>query len=169
MEFALRGLAMGPLSWDAELVKKAVGGTTNNDVRPLPICEGFANLCCGQTLLIELLVGRPPSALALLRLAYSHRLSNNDSPSRQKSLDSAVLSAYATNTKLKKAWEIILAGKWEDMGDQGDERENGGQKSSAAKLVLLQEDVDQLKVALRKGANHDVVCVNPPLLVPLPY
>ena len=97
-----------------------------------------------QTLLIELLVGRPPSAIALLRLAYSHRLNVNDSPSRQKSLDSAVLSAYATNTKLKKAWEIVLAGKWEDMGDQGDERENGGKKSSAAKLVLLQEDVDQL-------------------------
>ena len=28
---------MGPLSWDAELVKKAVGGTTNNDVgSPVP-------------------------------------------------------------------------------------------------------------------------------------
>lgn len=140
MDFALRGLTMGPLSWDAELVKKAVGGTTNND-----------------TLLIELLVGRPPSAIALLRLAYSHRISVHDSPSRQKSLDSAVLSAYATNTKLKKAWEIVLAGKWDDMGNQGDERENGGKKSSAAKLVLLQEDVDQLKVALRKGGNHDVV------------
>lgn len=32
MDFALRGLTMGPLNWDVELIKKAIGGTTNNDV-----------------------------------------------------------------------------------------------------------------------------------------
>lgn len=155
MEFALRGLVLGPLGWDVELIKRAVGisGATNDVGTSLHpgTTDGV------QTLLIDLLIARPPSSIELLRFAYSHKcLSMSSSPVKHKSLDAAVLAAYATNSKLRKAWEVALSGKWEDMGAHGDEQCT---LSERGRSDMLKEDVDQLVVSLRKGGNHDTVFV----------
>lgn len=112
-----------------------------------------------QTLLIDLLIGRPPSALAILRAAYRRRpVGSAASPVKPKSLETTVLSAYSTNAKLKKAWEVALQGKWEDQGDAGEGEGGGaGGRTEDQRTKLLREDVDQLKVALRKGGNSDLV------------
>ncbi|BGP36461.1 hypothetical protein JCM10449v2_000362 [Rhodotorula kratochvilovae] len=151
VEFALRGLLMGPLAWDIWLLQKALDSATTND-----------------TLLIDLLIARPPSALALLRAAYAHRSSSRalsytsttptSSPSpaapATRSLDVAVLSAYSSNVRLRKAWEVALQGRWEDEGDDENEAEEAREERRAR---LLREDLDQLKVALRRGGNTEIV------------
>lgn len=114
-----------------------------------------------QTLLIDLLISRPPSALALLRAAYRHRTpagTSSPSPAKPKSLEATLMSAYSSNAKLKKAWEVALQGKWEDQGDAGEGEGGGaGGRTEKQRSKLLKEDVDQLKVALRKGGNSDLV------------
>jgi len=141
-----------------------------------------------QTLLVDLLIGREPASLALLRAAYAHRSSSRAlsytssstnsssttptaSPSPAptqptRSLDVAVLSAFSSNVRLRKAWEVALQGRWEDEGD--DEAAEGDEVRAAERRErLLREDVDQLKVALRRGGNTEIVCVplspSPPL------
>ncbi|GAA5901626.1 hypothetical protein JCM8208_001560 [Rhodotorula glutinis] len=159
VEFALRGLLMGPLAWDVWLLQKALDSTTTND-----------------TLLIDLLIGREPASLALLRAAYAHRSSSRalsytstSSPSTTptappspapsqptRSLDVAVLSAFSSNVRLRKAWEVALQGRWEDEGD--DEAGEGDEVRAAERRErLMREDVDQLKVALRRGGNTEIV------------
>lgn len=127
-----------------------------------------------QTLLIDLLIARSPSSLALLRAAYAHRSSSRAlsytssatptsspgpaAPSQPtRSLDVAVLSAFSSNVRLRKAWEVALQGRWEDELDEGEEGDEGRAKERRERL--LSEDVDQLRVALRRGGNTEIVCV----------
>jgi hypothetical protein len=129
-----------------------------------------------QTLLIDLLISRSPSSLALLRAAYSHRQqyqsrSGSISPpssfsatsTATRSLDVAVLSAYAGNVKLRKAWEVALQGRWDDQ-PEGEEEEDEGAVTEEVREAredkrkkLFREDLDQLKVALRRGGNVEIV------------
>ncbi|GAA5837378.1 hypothetical protein JCM9279_005668 [Rhodotorula babjevae] len=160
VEFALRGLLMGPLAWDVWLLQKALDSATTND-----------------TLLIDLLIGREPASLALLRAAYAHRSSSRAlsytstsasssttptaSPSPAptqptRSLDVAVLSAFSSNVRLRKAWEVALQGRWEDEGDD-EAAEADEARAAERREKLLREDVDQLKVALRRGGNTEIV------------
>lgn len=100
---------------------------------------------------MEILIGREPSDLALLRAAYRSRsLPPGD---KSRSLDTAVLAAFNTSSKLKKPWELVLACRWDDVGDEIE----SDLRSVQARDQLLKEDVDQLKVALRRGGDTDVV------------
>ncbi|KDE06045.1 hypothetical protein MVLG_03599 [Microbotryum lychnidis-dioicae p1A1 Lamole] len=143
LEYALRGLIMGPLNFDVHLLSRALEGSTTN-----------------TSLLIDLLVARPPSDVALLRAAYRFRSSAaNATPattasigSRHKTLDAAVLASATSNTKLKKAWEIVLQAKWEDTDEEGNSVLSPEQRKE-----LLNNDLDMLKVGLRKGGNSDFV------------
>lgn len=114
--------------------------------------------------MIDLLIARPPSTLALLKAAFQRQTplvtARSPSPvkSQPKSLETILLSGYSSNAKLKKAWEIALQGKWEDQGDAGEGEGGGaGGRTEQQRSQLLKEDVDQLKVALRKGGNSDPV------------
>ncbi|KPV78192.1 uncharacterized protein RHOBADRAFT_50691 [Rhodotorula graminis WP1] len=164
VEFALRGLLMGPLAWDVWLLQKALDSTTTN-----------------ETLLIDLLIGREPASLALLRAAYTHRSSSRAlsytssatssstssttptaSPSPAptqptRSLDVAVLSAFSSNVRLRKAWEVALQGRWEDEIVDDEAVEGDEARAVERRDKLLREDVDQLKVALRRGGNTEIV------------
>lgn len=149
---------MGPLNWDVELLRKAIEGVTKNDVRTRPHLPAFVpTKTFSQTLVIDLLISRPPSSLALLRLAYSHRLSTSGSPAKHKSLDAAVLAAYSGNSKMRKALEVALEGKWQDAGEEGEGM--GGGETFEERVQLLKEDVDQLRVAMPRGAsgNQEIV------------
>ncbi|GAA5828111.1 hypothetical protein JCM11251_002594 [Rhodosporidiobolus azoricus] len=160
-EYGFRGLLMGPLGWDVWLLQKALEGATTND-----------------TLLIDLLVSRTPSDLALLRAAYSSRssppprtpsahsvsssaLAASPSPA-STNLNVAVLSAFSSNIRLRKAWEVTLQGRWEDCPDGEEEQvaelsaENKDEREER-RQKLLREDLDQLKVALRRGGNIEIV------------
>ncbi|GAA5892067.1 hypothetical protein JCM6882_005685 [Rhodosporidiobolus microsporus] len=154
VEYALRGLLMGPLGWDVWLLQKALEGATTND-----------------TLLIDLLISRTPSDLALLRAAYSSRSSLRSASSADaspatsspasKNLDVAVLSAFSSNIRLRKAWEVALQGRWEDA-PEGEDQESGvtelqREEREERRRKLLREDLDQLKVALRRGGNIEIV------------
>ncbi|GAA5889951.1 hypothetical protein JCM5296_003659 [Sporobolomyces johnsonii] len=149
VEFALKGLLVGPLAWDVYLLQKALDADKTND-----------------TLLIDLLIGRSPSDLALLRAAHSHRASHRSlstpstsSPSvaASKSFDVAVLSAYSSGQlRLRKAWEVALQGRWEDMPEDVGE-EPTSEEAEERRKKLLREDLDQLKVALRRGGNTELV------------
>lgn len=131
-----------------------------------------------QTLLIELLVGRSPSSLAVLRAAYSSRSSINPlsahsssststaSPgpsATSKSLDVAVLSAFSSGQlRLRKAWEVALQGRWEDLpnaSDYSDQEEQLAKEPGAEerRKRMIKEDLDQLKVGLRRGGNTELV------------
>lgn len=90
--------------------------------------------------------------------------------SSTRSLDVAILSAYSSNTRLRKAWEIALKGRWEDVPalsgsiEQQEEEEAqpegtplGDEQARREKLLL--EDLDQLTVALRRGGSTEIVCV----------
>ncbi|CEQ38867.1 SPOSA6832_00319, partial [Sporobolomyces salmonicolor] len=148
VEFALKGLLVGPLAWDVYLLQKALDADKTND-----------------TLLIDLLIGRSPSDLALLRAAYSHRASHRSlsapstsSPSvaGSKSFDVAVLSAYSSGQlRLRKAWEVALQGRWEDIPEDVGE-EPTSEAADERRKKLLREDLDQLKVALRRGGNTEL-------------
>ncbi|GAA6035917.1 hypothetical protein JCM8097_005162 [Rhodosporidiobolus ruineniae] len=161
VDFALRGLLMGPLGWDVWLLQKALEGVSTND-----------------TLLIDLLISRTPSDLALLRTAYSLRNSARTasstssttptsspapSASSSRSLDVAVLSAHSSNVRLRKAWEVALQGRWEDYPDGGEEDSAEGETEAQReereekRRKLFREDLDQLKVALRRGGNVEIV------------
>ncbi|GAA5873102.1 hypothetical protein JCM3774_000342 [Rhodotorula dairenensis] len=180
-ELALRGVLMGPLAFDVYLVQKALEGAVTDDA-----------------LLIELLVGRSPSSLASLRLAFDERplpLAAEPRPSttttsrvpvpaaaggsgknkllHTRALDVAVLSAYSGNTRVRKAWEVALKGRWADLAaaatvssseagvpgaaaegaDAVRPREEGEQDRSR----LLEEDLEQLKKALRRGGSTDTI------------
>lgn len=89
---------------------------------------------------------------------------------KTRSLDVAILSAYSANTRVRKAWEIALKGQWADLpaltasadGNAGDEVGVGEQQrrselsdGEAYRSKLLQEDLDQLKVALRRGGSTE--------------
>ncbi|GAA5951496.1 hypothetical protein JCM21900_001584 [Sporobolomyces salmonicolor] len=149
VEFALKGLLVGPLAWDVYLLQKALDADKTND-----------------TLLIDLLIGRSPSDLALLRAAYSHRASHRSlsapstsSPSvaGSKSFDVAVLSAYSSGQlRLRKAWEVALQGRWEDIPEVVGE-ELTSEAADERRKKLLRDDLDQLKVALRRGGNTELV------------
>ena len=152
----LKGLVMGPLSWDVELLFRATDSVLKpNEVRFCP-SPPFLRFCSlfpekqahkifnNQHLAIELLVGRPPSAIALLRAAFARRRAtslNTPLKGSRTSLDDAVAAICSGNVRLKKVWETVLAAKWDDGARVG-------------------EDVDQLRIAFRaKPANVDVVCV----------
>ncbi|KAL8283112.1 hypothetical protein RQP46_005890 [Phenoliferia psychrophenolica] len=120
----LRGLVLGPLGFDVDLLIRA----TDTAIKP------------NEHLLTELLVSRPPSELSLLRTAFARRLDPTSSSRSSTTLNDAVLRSFAGNARLRKVWEIVLAGKWDDEG------------------ASVGEDVDQLRVALRaRPANLDVV------------
>ena len=157
--------------------------------------------------MIELLVGRCPSSLASLRVAFARERpplsagpsttsvggpNSSASPSKPaaaapvpaspssgkkqqqlqkpRSLDVAILSAYSANTRVRKAWEIALKGQWADLPvltvaasrDAGDE-DGGGEHQRRSERSdgegyrnkSLQEDLDQLKVALRRGGSTE--------------
>lgn len=94
-------------------------------------------------------------------------------PQKPRSLDVAILSAYSANTRVRKAWEITLKGQWADLPaltaaaaaaaeDAGDEDGSGERRrrselsdGEAYRSELLQEDLDQLKVALRRGGSTE--------------
>lgn len=159
----------------------AEGARLNDDQRRArhPLLRSFRMLdsddaLLPQTLLIDLLIARSPSSLALLRAAYAHRSSSRalsytssttptSSPSPAapsqptRSLDVAVLSAFSSNVRLRKAWEVALQGRWEDELDEGEEGDEGRAKERRERL--LSEDVDQLRVALRRGGNTEIVYV----------
>ncbi|KAM0755554.1 hypothetical protein T439DRAFT_320247 [Meredithblackwellia eburnea MCA 4105] len=140
---ALRGIAMGPLNWDVELVRKATDSAVPRN----------------DHLLIELLIGRSPSSLSLLRAAYSRRYpppgstgstplkssTSTFSKTRLHALEDAVAASYSGNAKMKKVWEVALMGRWEDEQHP---------PASPARDKLVMEDVDQLKVALRSGHGN---------------
>ena len=156
--------------------------------------------------MIELLVGRSPSSLASLRVAFARERppppsagpsttsvggpNSSASPSKPaaaarvpaspssgkkqqqlqkpRSLDVAILSAYSANTRVRKAWEIALKGQWADLpvlteaAAAGDEDGLGEQQRRSERSdgdgyrnKLLQEDLDQLKVALRRGGSTE--------------
>jgi len=132
-----------------------------------------------QSLLVDLLIGRSPSALALLRAAYSHRstlrsltslhppststASPAHSSSSSKSLDVAVLSAFSSGQlRLRKAWEVALQGRWDDQLDSSDSSDDESRAVSEPfaeerRRKLVKEDLDQLRVALRRGGNTELV------------
>ncbi|GAA5922288.1 uncharacterized protein JCM15063_003247 [Sporobolomyces koalae] len=159
VEFLVQGLLVGPLAWDVHLLQLALGADKVDD-----------------GLLVELLVGRSPSALALLRAAYSHRStlpsyaslnstssSSTASPapsSTSKSLDVAVLSAFSSGQlRLRKAWEVALQGTWADLPASSDsfDEELGPPLHDERTKMMVREDLDQLKVALRRGGNTEIV------------
>ncbi|SCV68675.1 BQ2448_796 [Microbotryum intermedium] len=165
LEYALRGLIMGPLNFDVHLLSRALESSTTNTVNLYHIHSAVARFADAsdaipQSLLIDLLVARPPSDVALLRAAYRFRSSalNTTSAavasigSRHKTLDAAVLASATSNTKLKKAWEIVLQAKWE-----GTDEEGNSVLSPEQRKELLNNDLDMLKVGLRKGGNSDFV------------
>ena len=144
---------MGPLNFDVYLLKKALDAPSTND-----------------TQLVDLLVARTPSDLHLLRTAFRHHVAALAAAAATKSkiptsvanasaghtsLDTAVLSCYSSSKQVKKAYEVVLQGKWKDVGDV---EEGAGAKTEDEKKKLLKEDIDQLKVALRKGGagNSDM-------------
>lgn len=148
-----------------------------NDSFRLSRSDSFILMHSSQSLLIDLLVGRSPSSLTLLRAAYSHRSSlrslssissssaSSSTPTKSsmlstttssKSLDVAVLSAFSSGQiRLRKAWETTLQGRWDDDLDEEDEPDLQRRKDQRNKL--LREDLDQLKVALRRGGNVEIV------------
>ncbi|GAA6007272.1 hypothetical protein JCM11491_003069 [Sporobolomyces phaffii] len=165
VDFVVKGLLVGPLAWDVHLVQLALNSDKVND-----------------TLLIDLVVGRSPSSLALLRAAYSHRStlrslltlasppsSSTNSPahssSSSKSLDVAVLSAFSSGQlRLRKAWEVALQGRWDDVpsassdsADEEPEPRTNEPVDDERRKKLVREDLDQLKVALRRGGNTELV------------
>lgn len=160
----LKGLIMGPLNYDVHLLNKAVDSLTNSDVRDIPpwllliTVALLTDVCvvCLQQLLIELLVGRDPSSLALLRTAFSLRQAQpGGSPKEAKSLDEAVAAVCSANAKFRKTLEVALQGRWVDRPEKEDGTSD--QKGSEEKAKLVKSDVDQLVVALRKGGNSDLV------------
>ncbi|KAK4058095.1 hypothetical protein OIO90_000834 [Microbotryomycetes sp. JL221] len=135
IEFALRGLVLGPLDFDVFLLRKALAGSTKND-----------------SLLIELLVGRPPATVALLRAAYRSAVHEDPAVSaRYKTLEDALMAHSGTNARLKRAWELVLQARWTDLQREGDESPPDVSQNQR----LQREDLDQLKVSLRKGGNSD--------------
>jgi hypothetical protein len=86
---------------------------------------------------------------------------------KPRSLDVAILSAYSANTRIRKAWEIALKGQWADLpaltaataGDEGgageQQRRSELSDGEVYRSKLLQEDLDQLKVALRRGGSTE--------------
>ncbi|GAA5947122.1 hypothetical protein JCM3765_002167 [Sporobolomyces pararoseus] len=160
--FIVKGLLVGPLAWDVYLLQLALDADKVNDV-----------------LLIDLLIGRSPSSLALLRAAYSHRSSLRSlttlaaassstaspahSSSSSKSLDVAVLSAFSSGQlRLRKAWEAALQGRWDDLPESSDSSDDESAAVNEPIVVerrrkLVREDLDQLKVALRRGGNTELV------------
>lgn len=151
--YTLEGLTLGPLNWDVELLRQTLANETPN-----------------ETLIIEILCSRSPSSLSLLRSAYANKVqqvqSASSSPSSSatssgsnkfRSLDSTILELFKSQVKLRRAFEIILEGKWEDAEIDDQEVEGGAEEESKLKEMFLKEDVDQLKVALRKGGNLELV------------
>ncbi|GAA5998226.1 hypothetical protein JCM5350_007943 [Sporobolomyces pararoseus] len=158
----MKGLLVGPLAWDVHLLQLALDADKVND-----------------TLLIDLLIGRSPSSLALLRAAYSHRSSLRSlttlsapssstaspahSSSSSKSLDVAVLTAFSSGQlRLRKAWEAALQGRWDDLPESSDSSDDEPAASNEPfvgerRRKLVREDLDQLKVALRRGGNTELV------------
>ncbi|KAI5481521.1 Annexin family protein [Pseudohyphozyma bogoriensis] len=141
VQYALKGLIMGPLNFDVDLLKQGLEATVKND-----------------NLLISLLIARPPSSLDLLRIAYSRKV---PSAAKHKSLDAAVLAAYpnTSNAKVRKAFEIAFEGKWEDRTEDDDDGDGElDAKEFAERVKLMSADVDQLVVGLRgKGGNIDMI------------
>ncbi|KAM0793171.1 hypothetical protein ACM66B_000645 [Microbotryomycetes sp. NB124-2] len=134
MEFALRGFVLGPLDFDVFLLRKALDNSSKND-----------------STLIDLLVARRPATVALLRAAYRSAVHDDASVSaRYKTLEGALLAQSGANAKLKRAWELVLQARWTDVEREGDETPDDDKLTK-----LLNEDVDQLKVSLRKGGNSD--------------
>ncbi|GAA5896451.1 uncharacterized protein JCM6883_006909 [Sporobolomyces salmoneus] len=162
VEFIVQGLLVGPLAWDVHLLQLALDGDKVND-----------------TLLIDLLVGRSPSSLALLHAAYSHRSTlrslnaltptsaSTGSPAQtsntSRSLNVAVLSAFSSGQlRLRKAWECALQGRWNDQTSSSDSSDEETRPSNEPldeerRRKLVREDLDQLKVALRRGGNTELV------------
>lgn len=106
--------------------------------------------------MIELLVGRDPSSLALLRTAFSVRSSKpGGSPKEAKSLDEAVSAVCSANAKFRKTLEVALQGRWADRPEKEDGQHD--KKGADEKANLVKSDVDQMVVALRKGGNSDLV------------
>ncbi|GAA5964194.1 hypothetical protein JCM8115_002823 [Rhodotorula mucilaginosa] len=119
-------------------------------------------------------VGGPNSSASPQKPAASAGSSSPSGKQQQlqkpRSLDVAILSAYSANTRIRKVWEIALKGQWADLpaltasvdGNAGDEVGVGEQQrrselsdGEAYRSKLLQEDLDQLKVALRRGGSTE--------------
>lgn len=145
VEYGLRGLVLGPLNFDVWLIQKATESSAQNSTQV-------------DAALIDVLVARSPADMQLLRTAYRHHLTKLKHVAvKHKSLEEAVLACYTGKAKIKKAWELTLQGRWEDNGDV---EEGVGALSAEQRAKLLTEDVDQLKVALRKaGGDHAMVYV----------
>lgn len=106
-----------------------------------------------QKLVTELLISRPPSAMHLLRTAYT--------AATHRALDATVESELSFKTK--QAFSVALMGDWRDSpgGDLA-----AGPAGGPVNEAMVKADVDQLKGAMR-GVDDDevLVCVSipPPL------
>lgn len=119
LEDVLVALIQGPLLYDCEMLRKACRGLGTN-----------------ETMLTELLVGRSPNDLQMLRAAYQKAYN--------ASLDQVV--AGELSLKTKDAFNIILQGRWQDNG--------------FVDPSMVQNDVHQLSSNMRLGQTDEILmCV----------
>ncbi|GAA5821042.1 hypothetical protein JCM10212_006521 [Sporobolomyces blumeae] len=176
LEAVIQAKLAGPLAWDIYLLTRALDGDKVDDGL-------LIDLLIGQTpsslaLLRAAYAHRSSLAsLAALCGTASASLSSPATPSPSttstKSLDVAVLSAFSSGQlRLRKAWEVALRARWEDQpeDEEGDDVDvvRGAEpddalsnqlraEREARRARMLREDVDQLKVALRRGGNSELV------------
>ncbi|KAL8278285.1 hypothetical protein RQP46_009317 [Phenoliferia psychrophenolica] len=127
-EDVIVGIMRGPLGGDVHWLHNAMKGMGTN-----------------EKIVTELLIGRPPSSLQLLRAAFQAQTN--------KSLDQFVESELSYKTK--QGFAVALMGDWKDSpGGDLVAGTAGGQVNE----TMVQQDLDQLKKAMR-GIDDDEVLV----------
>ncbi|KAK4050593.1 hypothetical protein OIV83_003319 [Microbotryomycetes sp. JL201] len=126
-ERVILNLLRGPLGADLHNIFKA--------------CDGVGT---HEDMLTELLIGRPPLAIDLLKAAFQKAYN--------KSLEKTVLDELSFKTK--SAMQVALLGDWHDMpnGGRAPEFENGIQPGGFAPQVnhqMIQDDLATLSKAIR--------------------
>lgn len=67
-------------------------------------------------------------------------------------------AAFAGSSQLRKAFEAALTCTWDDTSDQGyGDEDRRAPLSPASRNAMLDQDLDQLQVALRRGGNQVMV------------
>ncbi|KAK4700219.1 hypothetical protein P7C70_g6028, partial [Phenoliferia sp. Uapishka_3] len=143
LEDIILSIMRGPLEGDLHYLREAMNGAGTNEVNSLPLHHASRAILTQtrQTLLTELLIGRPPSSLQLLRTAFGARL------------DSAVEGELSFKTK--RAFAVAMMGDWRDTpgGDLA-----SGPSGGPVNEGFVMQDYEQLKHAM-SGVNDDEILV----------